>query len=111
MSKITVTVSIGRGAHAAQQPLDDIDWASFRRLVAVLLTETIDTESHTGVLHVDDALSVGVWDGVPEESATFVAEVGQHTLGVIRAGLRFLAVAYGQEAIALTIGHTEFVSP
>lgn len=106
MSKITVTVSIGRGAHAAQQPLDDIDWASFRRLVAALLTETID-----GTLHVDDALSVGVWDGVPEESATFVAEVGQHSLGVIRAGLRFLAVAYGQQAIALTIGHTEFVSP
>lgn len=106
MSKITVTVSIGRGAHAAQQPLDDIDWASFRRLVAVLLTETID-----GDLHVDDALSVGVWDGVPEESATFVAEVSQHTLGVIRAGLRFLAVAYGQQAIALTIGHTEFITP
>lgn len=106
MSKITVTVSIGRGAHAAQEPLDDIDWASFRRLVGVLLTETID-----GTLHVDGAISVGVWKGVPEAAATFVADVPQYSLSVVRAGLRFLAVAYGQEAIALTLGHTEFITP
>jgi hypothetical protein len=106
MSNITATISIGRGAHAAQQPLDDADWASFRRQVRLLVTDTVD-----GVLHVNGALSTGEWDGVPEDSATFVAEIPSHTVGVLRAGLRFLAVTYGQEAIALTLGHTEFVSP
>ena len=105
MSSITATVSIGRGV-VAGEPLDDIDWASFRRLVGVLLTDTVD-----GTLHVDGALSTGVWNDVPEESATFVAEVPQHSLAVVRAGLRFLAISYGQEAIALTLGHTEFVAP
>jgi hypothetical protein len=106
MSNITATVSIGRGAHAAQAPLDDLDWASFRDLVAALLTETVG-----GVLHVDDASSTGEWNGEPEDSATFVAEIPQHSLAVVRAGLRVLAVTYGQEAIALTLGHTEFVTP
>ena len=105
IATITATVSIGRGAHEAQAPLDDIDWASFRRLVAVLLTEVVD-----GTLHVDSALSTGEWDGVPEDSATFVAEVPVSTLTTVRSGLRHLAVAYGQEAIALTLGHTEFVA-
>ena len=106
MATITATVSIGRGAHAAQAPLDDIDWAEFRRQVRLLLTDTVD-----GVLHVNGALSTGEWDGVPEDSATFVAEIPSHTVGVLRAGLRYLADYYGQEAIALTLGHTEFVTP
>lgn len=106
METITATVSIGRGAHAAQAPLDDIDWASFRRLVGVLLSETVD-----GVLHVDSALSTGEWNGVPEDSATFVAEVPAHAVGTVRAGLRLLAKTYGQEAIALTFGKTEFIQP
>ena len=105
IATITATVSIGRGAHAAQAPLDDRLWAEFRRQVAVLLTETVD-----GTLHVDSALSVGEWDGVLEDSATFVAEVPVSALGTVRAGLRFLAVSYGQEAIALTLGYTEFVT-
>ncbi len=106
IATITATVSIGRGAHEAQAPLDDIDWASFRRLVAVLLTEVVD-----GTLHVDSAISFGEWNGVPEESSTFVAEVPAHAVGTVRAGLRYLADYYGQEAIALTLGHTEFVKP
>ena len=106
METITATVSIGRRAHAAQAPLDAIDWASFRDVVAVLLTETVD-----GVLHVDDASSTGEWEGVPEDSATFVAEVPAHSVGTVRAGLRLLARTYGQKAIALTFGQTEFIQP
>lgn len=104
MATVTVVVSIGRGAHAAQEPLSDVQWSEFRRNVGVLLSDTVG-----GTVHVHDALSAGEWDGVPEDSATFVAAVPQHSLAVVRAGLRFLAVSYGQEAIALTIGHTEFV--
>lgn len=106
MSNVTVTVSIGRGAHAAQQPLDERQWHWFRASVRTLLTEVVD-----GTVHVDDASSVGEWDGVPEESSTYVAEVPVHGLGALRNGLRFLAHIHGQEAIALTVGHTEFVTP
>jgi hypothetical protein len=105
-AKITATVSIGRGAHAAQQPLSDAEWDGFRGIVATLLTSVAD-----GTLHVDSALSTGEWNGEPEESATFVAEVPVTHLAVVRSGLRLLAQFYGQEAIALTLGHTEFITP
>jgi hypothetical protein len=104
MANTTVTVSIGRGAGPEQEPLDDRDWQSFRRLVHTLLDEFVG-----GTVHVRDALSVGEWKGQLEASATFVADVSTDTLGSLRAGLRFLKVAYGQEEIALTVGHTEFV--
>jgi hypothetical protein len=105
MPNVTATVSIGRGAHNAQEPLSDADWQSFRVLVRTLL------EHVGGTVHVRDALSVGEWDGVLEDSSTFVADVPPQTLGTLRVGLRFLAVAFGQQAIALTLGHTEFVTP
>ena len=105
-ANITVVVSVGRGAHASQEPLDDYAWQAFRNQVRTLLTEVVD-----GVVHVDDAASVGEWDGQAEDSSTFVAEVPVHGLGALRNGLRFLAAIHGQEAIALTTGHTEFVTP
>lgn len=104
MSKHTVTVSIGQRAGEAQEPMALAEWQEFRRLVGALLSDVVD-----GTVHVDGALGRGEWDGVPEVSATFVAEVPTHSLGVIRAGLAFLKKGYGQDAIALTIGHTEFV--
>ena len=104
---ITVVVSIGRNAHAAQQPLDDQQWRWFRASLRTLLTEVID-----GTVHVDDAQSVGEWDGVPEDSSTYVAEVPVSALSALRNGLRFLASIHGQEAIALTVAvRTEFVTP
>ena len=106
MSSITATVSIGRGAHAAQAPLDEKRWHLFCIATANVLTEACD-----GTLHVQEALSVGEWNGQREESATFVAEIPDYALATLRAGLRFLAVQYGQECIALTLGHTEFVTP
>lgn len=102
---VTVCISIGRGAHVAQQPLSADDWRAFRNQVRTILTEVID-----GTVHVDDAQSVGEWNGVSEDSATFVAEVPQQALSVLRAGLRLVGRTWGQEAIALTIGQTEFVS-
>jgi hypothetical protein len=104
MSKNTVTVSIGQRAYAAQEPLPLNEWQEFRRLVGALLSDVVD-----GTVHVNGALGHGEWNGVPEVSATFVADVPTHSLSVVRAGLAFLKKAYGQDAIALTIGHTEFI--
>ena len=106
MATITATVSIGQRAHEAQEPLDIGQWHEFRRLVGALLSEVVD-----GTVHVNGALGRGEWNGVAEVSATFVADVPQHRLNVVRSGLAFLAKAYGQEAIALTLGYTEFVKP
>lgn len=101
-AQVTVTVSIGRGAHERQEPLDRIEWSAFRLAVGRLL----DVD---GTVFVDGAASTGEWDGRAEESATFVAEYPQHALASLRAGLRWLAKEYGQQAIALTVGRTEFV--
>jgi hypothetical protein len=104
MANTTVTVSIGRGAGASQDPLGRDSWYAFRSQVAAALEHDCG-----GTVHVQDAQSVGVWDGQVEESSTFVAAVPAHTLGVLRARLGVLKARYGQEAIALTVGHTEFV--
>jgi len=106
MVNITATVSIGRGAHAAQSPLETLEWHRFCIATAALLESACG-----GTLHVQEALSVGEWNGQREESATFVAELPSDRAGVLRSGLSLLCSQYGQEAIALTLGHTEFVTP
>jgi hypothetical protein len=107
---VTVTISIGRNAQSQddpgdQRPLDGHHWESFKAQVRTLLTEVVD-----GTVHVDRARSTGLWAGRVEESATFVANIPQSALATLRAGLRLLAATWGQDAIALTIGQTEFVT-
>ena len=65
-------------------------------------------------VHVDGAESIGQWvtaDGVTvhEQSRTWVAEFDPAMLDALRRRLAVIA-AYGQDAIALTVGHTELVS-
>lgn len=108
---VTVTISIGRSAQGKddagdQRPLDGRHWESFKAQVRTLLTGVID-----GTLHVDRARSIGQWNGLAEESATFVADIPQSSLSTVRSGLRLLANTWDQEAIALTIGQTEFITP
>ena len=98
----TVTISIGRGLPTGGD-LSAPEWAAFidgvRRIVAP-----------RGVVFVDAARSTGEWDGVPEESATFV--VGQVTpdgaAGIARETAA-LARHFQQEAVAVTTGTTALV--
>lgn len=100
----TVVVSIGRNVGTV--PLSDDVWSCFVRDVGEVLTWA------GGTLVVEAAESAGVWDGVVEESATFVAVgVPVEALLSLRSRLARLAGFYGQEAIAVTTGSTDLVSP
>lgn len=96
----TVTISIGRGLPTGGD-MDDAQWDAFIDGVRRVC-------QHHGVVFVDAARSVGEWDGVPEESATFVVgEVRRpRALSDDAAGL---GVLYGQEAVAVTTGTTALV--
>lgn len=95
----TVTVSIGRGSGTG--PLSDDDWSIFRALTESTLRDYCDT------LYVTDAVCVGSWDGVEEESRTWVARWDYEEAPSALVGtLALLARHYGQDAIAVTTGTT-----
>jgi hypothetical protein len=101
MSDVTVTISIGRNVDDA--PMSATAWSRFRADVRESLNLC------DGTLYVDAAQSVGEWEGVREDSATFVAAVSLDCVPLIRADLHGLCLTYGQDAIALTVGTTELV--
>jgi hypothetical protein len=98
---MTVTLSIGL-SDAAGVPLSPLDRERFVADVRRLLGRTADS------VYVDNAASVGVWNGHTEQSRTWVAEVPDPH--VVEAELPDLCRRYRQDAIALTVGTTELVS-
>lgn len=102
---VTVTVSIGR--NIGTEPMSASDWANFQLATRGWLVVTRST------IYVDGAPSVGQWEGIAEESCTWVAELSDADvfLPILRTGLGMTAANYGQEAIALTVGKTEFATP
>jgi hypothetical protein len=99
---VTVTVSIGR--NVGDQPMPENRWQDFRDGISGYLARFAD------VVYVDAAHSVGEWDGILEDSATYVAAVPAANVNGLRACLVLDCWQYGQDAIALTIGETELVS-
>lgn len=98
----TVTVSIGRGLpDGGSMRLGE--WDAFRQDVRDRLA-LVSAE-----VYVDAARSVGEWEGVPEESATWVALIPADNITALRGAIRAMAVRYRQDAIALTVGTTELV--
>lgn len=103
----TVSVTIGRNiadGRGNQVAMSDPTWNAFRSRIRDLL-DGLEPEfcaSYDGR---------GVWQGVAEESTTFLASgVGNMTrVGYVRSSLEHLARHYGQDAIALTIGVTTLV--
>ena len=98
----TATISIGRGG--LDRRLSDASWRDFTGLIRALL-ERIDA-----TVFVDGAESIGEWEGVAEESRTWVADIGDSPTPFIIGYLQGTAHAYEQDAIALTIGETTLVS-
>lgn len=101
MDTTTVTISAGRNVGAA--PMSAKAWQSFRDDIALAIYD-----AH-GEIFVRDARSRGEWEGIEEDSATYVAGVPRDYLPHIRDSLAYLARIYRQDAIALTVGETEFV--
>jgi hypothetical protein len=80
-------------------------WQAFRDGISGHLARFAD------VVYVNAAHSVGEWDGVPEASATYVADMPADNVRALRACLVLDCGKYGQDAIALTVGHTDLVTP
>lgn len=101
-SMTTATISIGR--NVGDKPLSADRWLAFRYAVKNELGEG-------ATVHVDGALSVGEWQGVSEEAATWVADITPERASVLGRHLAKVALEYGQDAIALTLGETRLVTP
>lgn len=99
---VTVTISIGR--NIGDEPMGDYQWEEYRNAISGYLARFADT------VYVDGAHSRGEWDGIPEDSATWVAAVPVGNVNGLRASLVLDCWTYDQDAIALTIGETELVS-
>jgi hypothetical protein len=99
----TATISIGRGG--LDRRLSDIAWREFAGHIRALL-------EHIGAtVFVDGAESIGEWEGVAEESRTWVADIRTTSEVFIVGWLQVTAAAFEQDAIALTIGETTLVEP
>jgi len=97
----TATISIGRGGF--DRRLSDIVWREFSGHIRALL------ERIGATVFVDGAESIGEWEGVAEESRTWVADIGDRSPAFITGWLQVTATAFEQDAIALTIGETTLV--
>lgn len=102
MSKVTVTISIGR--NVGSKPMAAPKWGDFRHAVAR------DLRGASADVHVADAKSSGEWNGIAEESRTWVAVVDSSALKAVRSNLADAARRFDQDAIALTTGQTELVT-
>lgn len=98
----TATISIGR--NVGDKPLSADRWLAFRYAIRQGLGDD-------ATVYVDGATSVGEWQGVSEESATWVADITPERASVLSGHLAKVALDYGQDAIALTLGETRLVTP
>lgn len=85
----TITVTLGR--NIGSTPMSKKDWINFRIKVQHLFTE----------LYVN-AASVGVWQGVKEESRVFVGTT-PHDIETLERILARLAKEFNQDAIGLIV--------
>lgn len=95
----TITVSIGRNVGSVPLPVSA--WDAFRWDV------DHEIRAYCGTVYVSDAVCVGEWDGITEESRTWVAAWDlPYAPGPLVNRLAILAGRYGQDAIAVTTGTT-----
>jgi hypothetical protein len=100
---VSTYVSIGRNVRG--EPMSRHDWADFCTRTRGAIRDFCGTT-------YSEAYGEGEYNGVGEECHIVVAPVPTTAnLAALRAALRALAAHFGQECIALTIGHTEMVSP
>jgi hypothetical protein len=101
----TVTVTIGR--NVGSEPMPAPRWEEFRSGIRQTLANLLCPDfsaSYDGT---------GEWDGVAEDSTLFVASgiTREVTSTYLRAVLAQYADEYDQDAIALTVGTTDLVTP
>ena len=98
----TATISIGRGG--GERMLSDIAWREFTTSIIQMLNHIRAT------VFVNAAESIGEWEGVSEQSRTWVADIGDRA-DFVTGWLEITAAAFEQDAIAFTVGETTLVTP
>lgn len=106
---MATVISIGR--NVGEEPMHASTWDAFT-------SDVFDAAERFGAV-VFYGQGTGVYEGAVEDSYTIVIDDseakhnprtgGKYSVDALRAELRDLATQYGQEAIALTRGETEFV--
>lgn len=99
----TVTISIGR--NVGEAPMSAREWRKFRGRIGRLVEDVAEE------VYVTDAKCVGSWEGIPEESRTWVALIGKHSEVYVLDIVTILAGMFGQDVIAVTFGETHLVGP
>lgn len=96
-------ISIGRGANDSENYLADNVWRYFQ--------SALETSCRLGgrITFTEAGLSTSPSWGT-EESFT-VGLVSNHSLALVTDMMSILARAYGQDAIAVTVGQTYLVGP
>jgi hypothetical protein len=94
MDNVTVTVQIGN----TDNKLTQYEWSVFCKDVDWVV-------SKLGVIHFSGGSS---WDR-PWQNACWVFETDRVNINEIKNSLNLLTIKYKQDAIAVTIGKTEFV--
>jgi hypothetical protein len=99
------TIIITAGRNIQNRPMGRISWEDLN----IAIEETL--ASHRATIFTNRAIGSGEWEGVKEESASYVAQVDQEAISQIQERLATLAHAYEQDAIFLgIIGESYFCS-
>lgn len=104
MSERTVALNIGRGAHGSEREMSETDWWAFRSSLKFIV------EYWHGTIYTE-ANGIGTWEGETEDSYVIVAGMPTDALGHVRQSLAGLARIYNQDAIAMTVGTVDLVTP
>ena len=104
----TITISVGNNSKEGY--LTPNQWEHFARHINSMFDSLTGDESVTRPeVYVKAAPSIGEWDGQSELSLTWVAGVDDRSLEAVRGWLEVSATMFKQQAIALTVGTTEFI--
>lgn len=99
----TITISIGRAV--GDTPMSTKNWRNFIRLVNTLVTDTATADCQW----VTNAKSHNAYNGIPEESRTWVFDTDTSKIEQLDTALNVLRIDFGQECIARTSGTTRLV--
>ena len=91
------TIVISAGRNVGNEPMSAQEW----ELLHINIEETLDA-SHV-IYYTKRAIGAGDYEGMKEESVTYVVEIHETHLSDIMRGLSKLAGLFKQESIALMV--------
>lgn len=104
----STTITIGR--NVGDEPMSDDEWWRFRQTARLFMVETFGTE-----IAMEWHDGFGEWNGVQEDSykVTALSDYAP-TRGQVERFREFLpglAAKFHQDALAVTFGHSELITP